>query len=120
MPDERMECECHEIHGDAVCRPKSFIMDQRDGADLSDFFKLFADGTRLSILLALDKEELCVCDLCEVLDMNKSAVSHQLRVLKDAHLVSSRKEGRNVFYSLCDDHVRIIIETAAEHISEKD
>ena len=119
MPwDEQIECECHEVHGDAVSCAKSFIIDQGD-TGLSDFFKLFADGTRLRILLSLDRTELCVCDLCEVLDMNKSAVSHQLRVLKDAHLVASRKEGRNVFYSLCDDHVRTIIETALEHVSEK-
>ncbi len=119
MPEEPLECDCHEVHGDAVSRARSFIRDQGDGAALSDFFKLFADGTRLRILLALDMEELCVCDLCEILEMNKSAVSHQLRVLKDAHLVYSRKEGRNVFYSLCDGHVKTIIETAAEHISER-
>lgn len=116
---EAPTCECHEIHGDAVAEVLSRMPGGADVDDLSELFKLFGDSTRLRILLALDAAELCVCDICAILDMNMSAVSHQLRVLKDAHLVASRKEGRNVYYSLCDDHVRVIIETAMEHVSEK-
>ncbi len=112
-------CECHEVHGDAVSLARSLMPQEPDTENLIELFKLFGDSTRLRIMLALDHVELCVCDICEILDMNKSAVSHQLRVLKDAHLVTSRKEGRNVFYSLCDDHVKVIIETAMEHVSEK-
>ncbi len=112
-------CDCHEVHGDAISVALTFMPNDRDTGNLTELFKLLGDNTRLRILLALDLVELCVCDICEILDMNKSAVSHQLRVLKDADLVTSRKEGRNVFYSLCDDHVRVIIETAMEHVSEK-
>ena len=93
--------------------------EEADTENVTELFKLFGDSTRLKIMMALDVTELCVCDICEILDMNRSAVSHQLRVLKDADLVASRKEGRNVFYSLCDDHVKVIIETAMEHVSEK-
>ena len=86
--------------------------------DLSDFFKLFADATRVSILFALDGREMCVCDIAELLRMTKSAVSHQTKILRQAHLVKFRKCGKNVFYSLADDHVRDIIEKALEHIKE--
>ncbi len=114
--EEDLVCECHEVHDNAIGKVRASMPDDVDG--LSELFKIFGDGTRLRILLALDTAELCVCDICEILGMNMSAVSHQLRALKDAHLVASRKEGRNVFYSLCDDHVRVIIETAMEHVSE--
>ncbi len=116
---EPISCECHEVHDNAVSLARSLMPDDSETGNLTELFKLFGDSTRLRIMLALDATELCVCDICEILDMNKSAVSHQLRSLKDAHLVASRKEGRNVFYSLCDDHVKVIIETAKEHVSEK-
>jgi ArsR family transcriptional regulator len=86
--------------------------------ELSDFFKIFADGTRLSILFALDCGEMCVCALAECVGMTKSAVSHQLKILRASKLISYRKSGKNVFYSLADDHVRDIIEKALEHIKE--
>ena len=114
-----LSCECHEVHGDAVTLARSNMPNEWATGNIADLFKLFGGSTRLKILLALNTVELCVCDICEILDMNKSAVSHQLRVLKDANLVASRKEGRNVFYSLCDDHVKVIIETAMEHVSER-
>ena len=112
-------CECHEVHLDSVSLVRKLMPEEADTENVTELFKLFGDSTRLKIMMALDVTELCVCDICEILDMNKSAVSHQLRVLKDADLVASRKEGRNVFYSLCDDHVKVIIETAMEHVSEK-
>ncbi len=111
-------CEAHEVHSDAVQSARRFMPEPPMVEDLSDFFKLFSDPTRVRILLALDAGELCVCDISEALDMSMSAVSHQLRLLKDAHLVRSRKEGRSVFYSLCDEHVRIVLEMALEHVSE--
>ena len=85
---------------------------------LADFFKMFADPTRAKILWALDQSELCVCDLGEVLGMSKSAVSHQLGTLRKAHLVKFRREGKNVFYSLKDEHVKSIFEVGKEHIQE--
>ncbi len=94
--------------------PQSDVLD-----DLTDFFRVFSDRTRVKILLALDTGEMCVCDISAALDMSMSAVSHQLRTLRDAHLVAYRREGRTVFYSLCDDHVRYVLEMALEHVREK-
>ena len=118
MSRDECVCEAHEVHSDAVRSAKSFMPQPPVVEGLSDFFKLLGDPTRVRILLALDAGELCVCDISEALDMSMSAVSHQLRLLKDAHLVRSRKEGRSVFYSLCDEHVRIVLEMALEHVSE--
>ena len=86
---------------------------------LADFFSIFGDSTRVRILLVLDTGEMCVCDISETLGMSMSATSHQLRMLREAHLVSSRREGKNIYYSLCDDHVRVVLETAVEHLSER-
>lgn len=87
--------------------------------DLSDFFKVMGDGTRIQLLWALEQGELCVGDLAALLNMTTSAVSHQLRALRTAKLIRSRKEGKNVYYSLNDAHVKDILEKALEHICEK-
>ena len=86
--------------------------------DLAELFKIFGDSTRIRILFVLFESEVCVCDLAEALNMNQSAVSHQLRILKQAKLVTGRREGKSVFYSLADDHVRTIIAEGREHIEE--
>lgn len=86
--------------------------------DLAELFKVFGDTTRIRILYALFEAELCVCDLAKLLGMTQSAISHQLRVLKGAHLVKPRREGKTVFYSLADDHVRSIIAQGLEHAEE--
>lgn len=86
--------------------------------DLAELFKVFGDSTRIRILFVLFEAEVCVCDLAEVLHMTQSAVSHQLRILKQAKLVNARREGKSVFYSLADDHVRTIIAQGREHIEE--
>lgn len=111
-------CECREVHPDSISKARDSIPDEQTAEDLASFFKLFGDRTRVNILLALDSGELCVCDISETLGMSMSATSHQLRLLKDAHLVTSRREGKSIYYSLCDEHVRIVLETALEHISE--
>lgn len=85
---------------------------------IAALFKVFSDNTRVRILWALDKKELCVCDIAAVLDMTESAVSHQLKYLRLSNLVKSRREGKAVFYSLSDSHVRQIFEKAVEHINE--
>jgi ArsR family transcriptional regulator len=85
---------------------------------LSDFFKVLGDSTRIKILFAIDGGALCVCDIAELVGMTKSAVSHQLKILRGADLVTYKKVGKNVFYELADDHVRHIIECALEHIRE--
>ena len=85
---------------------------------LADFYKAFADGTRVKILYVLQKSEMCVCDLAQSLNMNQSAISHQLKILKQAKLVTGRREGKSVIYSLADEHVRTIIDQGREHIEE--
>lgn len=87
-------------------------------AALSDFYSLLSDGTRLKILIALDTGEMCVCDLADTCEMTKSAVSHQLALLRKGRLVTHRREGKNVFYSLADHHVKGIIEYALQHVRE--
>ena len=86
--------------------------------DLAELFKVFGDTTRIRILYALFEAEMCVCDIAELLTMTQSAISHQLRVLKQARLVRSRREGKQIYYSLADDHVRTIIGQGMDHINE--
>ncbi len=88
--------------------------------DLSELFKVFGDSTRIRILFVLFEAEVCVCDLANALNMTQSAISHQLRILKANKLVKSRREGKSVFYSLSDDHVRTIIAMGLEHIEESE
>lgn len=86
--------------------------------DLAELFKVFGDSTRIRILFVLFEREVCVCDLAETLQMTQSAISHQLRILKQNKLVKSRRDGKLIYYSLADDHVRSIIEQGREHIEE--
>ena len=86
--------------------------------DLGDLFKLFGDTTRIKILYTLLESELCVCAICELLGMEQSAISHQLRILKNANLVTSKRSGKMSIYSLADEHVREIIELGFEHLTE--
>ena len=86
--------------------------------DLAELFKVFGDSTRIRILYVLFEAEVCVCDLAEILHMTQSAISHQLKILKQSRLVKSRREGKSVFYSLADAHVRTIIAQGREHIDE--
>lgn len=118
--DLEMQCECEHEHPETVREVRATMPDENVTADLSDFFKVFGDSSRMRILFALDRRELCVCDLSAALGMTKSAVSHQLRFLRTNHLVSSRRSGKNVFYRLADDHVRDIIEIAVEHLTEEE
>lgn len=92
--------------------------DEEEIIDLADMFKIFSDSTRLRIILSIINTELCVCDLCELLNLNQSTVSHQLQILRSSKLVKYRKEGKQVFYSLQDEHVEQIISQALEHIQE--
>ena len=87
--------------------------------DLADLFKIFGDTTRMRILFALFESEMCVCAIAEFLNMTQSAISHQLKVLKDNHLVSSRREGKTIYYFLADEHVRTIVGQGYEHLTEE-
>ena len=118
MSDEDLCCECYGIHEERIAEAVKCLPEDRSATELSDFFKVLGDSTRIRILFSLDKGEMCVCDISTALGMTMSAVSHQLRILRDAHLVNSRKEGRMVFYSLCDEHVKTIIAMALEHVAE--
>nr|MBE6544803.1 winged helix-turn-helix transcriptional regulator [Oscillospiraceae bacterium] len=111
-------CECEEIHADIIEKKRGEMPEENVLYDLSDFFKILGDSTRVSILFAIDGEPMCVCDIANLLGMTKSAVSHQLKVLRQSDLVTYRKSGKNVYYTLADDHVRDIIEKALEHIKE--
>ncbi len=111
-------CECEEIHSEVLKKKREEMPNESDIYDLADFFKIFGDSTRMSILYAIDGEPMCVCDIAALLGMTKSAVSHQLKILRQSDLITYRKSGKNVFYSLADDHVRDIIEKAFEHIKE--
>jgi ArsR family transcriptional regulator len=112
-------CDCDVIHADVVDEVRQKMPNEADLYDLSDFFKIFGDSTRVKIIWALDEKELCVCDIAVLLNMTKSAISHQLKTLKQANLVKFRREGKVVYYSLKDDHVKDIFEKGMEHIKEK-
>ena len=111
-------CECEELHNDVIEKKRGSMPDLSKLYDLADFFKIFGDSTRMSSLFAIDGEPMCVCDIAELLGMTKSAVSHQLKILRHSDLITYRKSGKNVFYSLADGHVKDIIEKALEHINE--
>ena len=111
-------CDSCEVHENLVKIVNETMPDEEQLYDLADLFKVFADSTRIRILFVLFESEVCVCDLAKVLNMTQSAVSHQLRILKQNKLVKNRREGKSIFYSLADDHVRMIISMGREHILE--
>ncbi|MCI5519359.1 MAG: metalloregulator ArsR/SmtB family transcription factor [Treponema sp.] len=108
------------IHADIVDKVKKDFPSNQLINTLSDFFKIFGDTTRVKIMCALDKSEMCVGDISVLLDMTVSAVSHQLKILREASLVKTKRQGKIVFYSLADEHVQRIIECGIEHIIEKE
>ena len=111
-------CDCDVIHEDTVKNVRKNMTGKDEYIELASLFKLFGDGTRLQILHALEQGELCVCDIAYLLDMTKSAVSHQLKALRLSNLVKFRSEGQNVYYSLSDAHVKKIIDMGFEHLRE--
>ena len=113
------ECEVEKIHKSKVEAVKAKLIGDDDVFDLAELFKVFGDSTRTKILSCLEISELCVCDIAECLNMNKSAISHQLRILRQAKLVKTRRSGKEVFYSLDDEHVHSILAQGMEHLSEK-
>ncbi len=112
-------CDCDVIHADVVEEVKLHMPEDEKLYDLADFFKMFGDSTRIKILCALDHDEMCVCDLAVLLNMTKSAISHQLKTLRQVKLVKYRREGKTVLYSLLDEHVKNILEIGLEHIEER-
>lgn len=116
MDDELFECTV--LHEDVVNEVKKKIPEDGLIYDLAEFFKVFADSTRMKIIYTLMENELCVCDIANIVQTTQSAISHQLRLLKQAKLVKFRKEGKVVYYSLDDDHISQIVKKGREHIEE--
>ncbi len=110
-------CSCNIIHRDIIDRVNKNMPEEKKLYKLADFFKVFGDSTRIKILYALSEEEMCVCDIAALLGMNQSAISHQLRVLKQTGLVKYRKDGKVVYYSLDDDHVKTVFDQGFAHIN---
>lgn len=111
-------CSTNIIHDDTIAFVKSGMLEKEQFEKLSMFFKAISDETRIKILYSLSRSKMCVCDLAALLDMTVSAISHQLRVLKQAELVKSEKQGKVVYYSLSDEHVNTVFKNALEHIME--
>lgn len=111
-------CDCDVIHEETVNAVKTKMLSDNAFNTLTEFLKAVGDGTRVRILWALETSEMCVCDLAVLLNMTKSAISHQLRTLKKANLVKFRKDGKIAYYSLADGHVKTILEHSLGHITE--
>lgn len=112
------QCSYLCVHEETVAQVLRDMPDDETLYDLAELFKVFANSTRIKILYALFEAELCVCDIAQLLGLTQSAVSHQLRVLKAGRLVKPRKDGKTVFYSLADEHVRTLIAQGMEHVNE--
>jgi len=111
-------CEELFVHGDIMNRALKKMPDDDVLFDLAELYKIFGDSTRIKILYLLFEEDMCVCDIAEALKMTVSAISHQLRILKNAKLIKFRKEGKSVIYSLSDEHVQLILAQGMEHVCE--
>ena len=112
------QCEFIHVHEDIVNQVNAAMPDEEILYDLAELFKIFGDSTRIKILYVLSEAEMCVCDIAQLLGLTQSAVSHQLRAFKQSKLVKYRREGKTVFYSLADGHVKTILSQGMEHIEE--
>lgn len=120
LASETVECEhCHGVHVSAVEKVKAHFPNEELLDDMSETFKVFGDKTRMKLLYVLHEQELCVCDIAEIMDMTQSAISHQLKVLKQAKLIKARRDGKQMYYALDDDHVHTMINMCMEHVCEK-
>lgn len=112
------QCDFICVHENVVNQVIKAMPQEQELLDLADFFKVFGDATRIKILYVLSQSEMCVCDIANLLKMGQSAISHQLRVLKQMRLVKFRREGKTVFYSLADSHIETILAQGMEHVNE--
>ncbi|MCL1975119.1 MAG: metalloregulator ArsR/SmtB family transcription factor [Firmicutes bacterium] len=118
MKANQFTCDCEVIHEDVVARVRAAMPEGKNFYQLANLYKMFADNTRIKILWALSCESMCVCDLAVLLEMTKSAISHQLKSLRLANLVRYDRKGKVVYYSLTDKHVKDVFEKGYEHITE--
>lgn len=119
--EDRYNVECCDFihaHESIVAQVRETLPGEDTLYDLTELFRIFADSTRVRILYVLFESEMCVCDIAALLGMTQSAISHQLRALKNARLVKSRRDGKTVFYSLADEHVKTILDQGIEHVTE--
>ena len=119
MSRNEFSCDCNVIHQESVDKVLKKLPDEDTFNKLADLFKLIGDTTRCRILFALDQDEMCVCDLANVLNMTKSSISHQLAVLRRSGIVKCRKNSKEVFYTLDDDHIVKLFEIGLENINHK-
>ncbi len=115
---EQLKCDCTIIHEEVIERAGRKMPPEENLYNLAELFKVFGDSTRIKIIWALFEEEMCVCDIACLLNLTQSATSHQLRVLKQARLVKPRREGKNIYYSLDDEHIEEIFNQGLNHINE--
>ena len=118
MSENNLNCETNEVHHALLKIVKEKMPQDEKLFDLAELFKVFGDSTRMKILFVLFEAEVCTCDLAVALNMTSSAISHQLNTLRRSKLVKTRRDGKTVFYSLADDHVRTIIKQGMDHIEE--
>lgn len=116
--NEVERCDCNVIHEETIKRVREMMPQEENLYDLAELFKVFGDTTRIKILCALAESEMCVCDIAALLNMTQSSISHQLRILKQARLVKYRRDGKVVYYSLDDDHVKQIFNIGLTHLNE--
>ena len=119
MAKNEMMCDCEVIHKELVESARQEMLSDKTLSKMVNFYKAFADGTRIKIINVLKNGELCVCDISSLLNMTKSAISHQLKYLRELNLVKSRKEGKEVWYSLADNHVQEMFNLCLVHINEE-
>ncbi|WP_295723177.1 helix-turn-helix transcriptional regulator [uncultured Methanobrevibacter sp.] len=112
-------CEIMDPHEDVIKRVKPHMIDEKKYQELSEFFKIFGNSTRLKIISLLSYEDLCVCDICETLNLNQNTVSNQLRILRTNNIVKYKKEGKMARYSLTDIHIEMIYKIGLEHTLEE-
>lgn len=118
MSRNEFVCDCEMVHKDVVEKVQSEMMSEGDFIGMSEYFKVLGNNTRVKIVWALYKSDMCVCDLANLLSMTKSAISHQLKILRDSNIIKFEKKGKVVCYSLYDDHIIKCFENASEHIKE--
>ena len=118
MEEQMPYCETNHQHPELIEHLEAITPDEEILYDLAELYKVFGDSTRIRILYLLFESEMCVCDIAQILNVSQSAISHQLRVLKQAKLVKYRRDGKSIIYSLADEHVRTIINQGMEHLQE--
>lgn len=118
MGKNELECDCNIIHEEHIIKAKKTMMNEESLLLIADFYKALSDSTRIKIINLLQENELCVCDIAVLLNMTKSAVSHQLKYLREMNVVKNRKLGKEVFYTLADKHVKQILSISTKHLGE--